>query len=110
MANIFGANGGSSGSVLSGGGGAVSLLDAARTSYRGIGLSGRARAITSSYLSQSSSGLNSILSGSVAKNATTQSLQQQIQALRASVPQSQLREDLRTVTPDPNGTNVDTTA
>ncbi len=98
-------------SILDGGSGnALGILDAARTSYKGIGLSSRARALTSSYLDQSVSGLNTILSLNVSVNASIESVQQKILAIRASTPQSQLAEDLRdngNAAADPNGTNVD---
>ncbi len=98
-------------SILDGGSGnALSLLNAARTSYRGIGLSSRARALTSSYLDQSTSGLNTILSLGISQNADNNSLKQKILAIRAGIPQSQLLEDLRTVSPGTTGTTVDTTA
>lgn len=105
-------------SILDGGSGnALSLLNAARTSYRGIGLSSRARAMTSSYLDQSTSGLNTILSLNVSVNASIESVQQKIKAIRASLPQSQLLESLRDENADngnaaasANGTNVDTEA
>lgn len=102
-------------SILDGSNGtALSILDAARTSYRGIGLSQRARALTSSYLDQSVSGLNTILSLGVAHNATIEAVQQKIKAIRASLPQSQiaefLREDNGNAAASTNGTNVDTEA
>lgn len=105
-------------SILDGSNGtALSILDAARTSYRGIGLSQRARAMTSSYLDQSVSGLNTILSLNVSVNASIESVQMKIKAIRASVPQSQLLESLRDENADngnaaasANGTNVDTEA
>ncbi|MCE7886046.1 MAG: hypothetical protein DYH13_00880 [Alphaproteobacteria bacterium PRO2] len=102
-------------SILDGSSGtALSILDAARTSYRGIGLSQRARALTSSYLDQSVNGLNTILSLNVAGNASIESVQMKIKAIRASVPQSQLLESLRedngNAAGSANGRNVDTEA
>ena len=107
--------------ILDGGNGtALGLLDAARTSYKGIGLSPRARAMTSNYLNQSTSGLNSILSFGIAQNADINSLMQKIKAIRASLPQSQISEDVLPADAEAadngnaaagaNGTNVDTTA
>lgn len=105
--------------ILDGGNGtALGLLDAARTSYKGIGLSRRARAMTSNYLNQSSSGLNSILSFGIAQNADINSLMQKIRAIRASLPQSQISPDVLAAdaadngqaAAGANGSNVDTTA
>ncbi|MGB4106684.1 MAG: hypothetical protein WBK55_02680 [Alphaproteobacteria bacterium] len=102
-------------SILDGGSGnALSILGAARQFYRGIGLSQRAHQLTSTYLDQSVSGLNTILSLNVSVNASIESVQQKIKAIRASLPQSQLLESLRDENADngnaaagANGTNVD---
>ena len=90
---------GGSGSVL----GSVDLLTAARSYTPGIGLSASSRALTDQFLSQSSSGVNSILSLAAGSSATIEGLQQKILALRASVPESKLAPSLR-------GQEVDTKA
>lgn len=107
-------------SILDGSSGtALSILDAARTSYRGIGLSSRARALTSSYLSQSVGGLNTILGAGIAQNSTIEALQQKIKAIRASLPLSAISPDVieaegldngNAAASSTNGTNLDTEA
>ncbi len=105
-------------SILDGGSGnALSILGAARQFYRGIGLSQRAHQLTSTYLDQSVSGLNTILSLNVSVNASIEAVQQKIKAIRASLPQSQLLESLRdenidngNVAAGSNGSNIDTEA
>lgn len=95
----------------------LSLLDIA-SSYRarGIGLSGRARALTSDYLNQTQNGLNTILS--LGTSSSIAGSDQKILAIRASLPKSAISEfandpttDSGFVGPDPNvGQTVDTEA
>lgn len=82
MANIFSGVAGN----------ALNILGAARRYYDGIGLSQRAHELTSAYLDQSKSSLNSILSLGIAQNSSTDFLTQKIKAIRAGLPTSQ-RED-----------------
>jgi hypothetical protein len=128
MPNIFGAGGGGTTNIFSssGGGSALSLLSAARSFYKGIGLSANARAITDGYLDQSVSGLNTILSLNVSGNASIEAVQQKIKAIRASLPRSAISPDVlaaddadaaKAANADngaaaagKNGTNVDTSA
>ena len=79
---------------------ALTLLGAARGFYKGIGLSDNARQLNDQYLNQSKSGLNTILSLNVSINASIESVQQKILAIRAILPESQISESLR-------GQNVD---
>ena len=68
----------------------VSLLDVGkRLSPSGIGLSSRARALTNSFLSNTSSVGNALLSAPAEANST-KNLQKQILALRSSLPASSL--------------------
>jgi hypothetical protein len=74
--------------------------------------------MTSSYLDQSTSGLNAILSVGIAQNADINSLMQKIRAIRASLPQSQISPDVLAAdaadngkaAAGANGSNVDTSA
>ena len=72
----------------------TSLLDAGRRDT-GIGLSSRARQQTQQFLSATSSGFNQIFSLSGVEFGTTETLQQAILALRASVPESALSREVR---------------
>jgi hypothetical protein len=125
MPNIFGAGGGGTTNIFSSSGGsALSLLSAARKFYKGIGLSANARAITDGYLDQSVSGLNTTLSLNVSGNASIESVQQKIKAIRASLPRSAISPDILAAeeadaakaadngnaAAGANGTNVDTEA
>jgi hypothetical protein len=107
------------------GGTALNILGAARSFYKGIGLSRSAHELTSAYLNKSASSLNAILSLGVAVNSSTDFLQLKIKAIRASLPQSQISQDVLDavakaaeedaadngkVAASANGTNVDTTA
>lgn len=83
-------------SVLSGGlfdGSTTSLLEAGRANMPGIGLSARARSLTSSYLQQSRGSLNALLSAGTSSGV--EGLQKQILALRASLSDTQLATNLR---------------
>jgi hypothetical protein len=100
-------------------GNALNILGAARQYYKGIGLSQRAHQLTSDYLNQSKSSLNSILSLGIAQNSSTEFLTQKIKAIRAGLPHSQRvaaeeraaeNADNGAAAANPNGTNVDTQA
>ena len=68
------------------------LLDAGRRIYagNGIGLSSNARALNKQFLNQTASGFNSLFSLSTAAIGSVETMQQQINAIRASIPESQL--------------------
>jgi len=92
------------------------ILDIGRRAQRdnGIGLSARSRAITKDFLNKSTSGVNAIFGMSTIGMSSIENMQLMINAKRASLPQSQIAESLRTdtsVNADPDvGNNVDTTA
>ena len=92
----------------------LSLLDSGRSNAPGIGLSANARAITSSFLSQSRNGLGTILSSGLEDQIGAAQLQ--IAALRSGLSDSQVARSLRSVEPEPEispstlGTEVDTEA
>lgn len=108
--------------------GTVDLLDVAkRVNNNGIGLSAAARQLNQQFLNSSRSTYNALFGLGMAQNSTIETLIQKINAIRASLPQSQVREDLRGVVIDPetqgvngqdngnvsassNGSNVNTTA
>jgi len=92
-------------SLLGGGAGATSLLDAARSSSSGIGLSSNARALNAKFLNETSALGNQILSLSVGSSGSIHGLQQEIKALRARLPESML-----TQAQEPRGGNIDTEA
>lgn len=74
-----------------GGMGGVDLLEVGRRVNRsGIGLSANARALNKQFLNQTASGFNSIFSLSTAAIGSIETMQQQINAIRASIPESQL--------------------
>ncbi|HPD83547.1 MAG: hypothetical protein R3D88_07920 [Alphaproteobacteria bacterium] len=75
--------------VLGTGGSTVSLLDAGRRDT-GVGLSGRARAVTNQLISQSRSGFNQLFSLNGVEFGSTETLSQKIKAIRASLPESAL--------------------
>ena len=93
----------------------LSLLDAGRRFQApGIGLSANARAITNSFLSQSRSGLGTILSSGLEDQIGAAQLQ--IAALRSSRTGTELARFLRPaesepeLSPSTRGTEVDTEA
>ena len=67
----------------------TSLLDAGRQNT-GIGLSGTARSINNSFLSQTSSSFNQIFSLNGVEFGTTETLQQEILAIRSRIADSRL--------------------
>ncbi|HBR68001.1 MAG TPA: hypothetical protein DEA55_01350 [Rhodospirillaceae bacterium] len=75
----------------------ASLLEQGRDALRvrGFGISGRARAINSQYLSQSTSLGNRILSLSVGTDATVEGARQQIMAIRGRMSDDRLAPFLR---------------
>ena len=92
-------------SVLGEGGiGAVDLLDIGRASApRGIGLSPQARALNKTFLESSTSQFNALFSLGVGTTASIEGLQQQILALRSSVPESALSDAARELLNDDGG-------
>lgn len=92
-ANLLGSSGFGSSGVLGG----QDLLSVARAIKRdnGVGLSGSSRARISQYLQSTSSGFNSLLSLGIGAGSTIEGLQQQILALRSSLPDSQITPSLR---------------
>lgn len=75
--------------VLGTGGSTTSLLNVGRRDT-GIGLSGSARAANEQLIEQSRSGFNQIFSLNGVEFGTTETLAQQIKAIRASLPESAL--------------------
>jgi hypothetical protein len=91
LANTRGLSPASTPNLLGSGGSTTSLLDTGRNiNSSGIGLSGSARAVNSQLISQSQSGFNQIFSLNGVEFGTTETLQQQILAIRASLPESSL--------------------
>ena len=94
----------------------ASILDAGRgNSVRGIGLSARARALTSSQLQSSASTANQLFSLSGGASATVEAATIQIAGLRATTVSSrvipELRQDNGGVTENADlGSNIDTEA
>lgn len=85
-------------SLLSGAGDLGSgLLSAGRSLYgnNGIGMSANARAQTEQFLSQTKSGFNAVFGMSTIKLSSIENLQLTINALRASLPDSDVAESLR---------------
>lgn len=100
-----------------GGIGSVSLLDVGRSSLfdSGVGLSASARALNKQFLESSSSTFNQIFSLGLGTTASIEGLQQEILALRSSVPEgklasSLLAEDDGGVAASETGQEVDTEA
>lgn len=91
-----------------GGRGAVDLLDVARrvTADNGIGLSSAARQLNKQFLNSTQASYNAIFGLGMSQNSTIQSLIQKINAIRASLPENQIREDLRGVVMDSEGNVV----
>ena len=80
--------------VLGSGTSATGLLDSGRRDT-GIGLSGSSRAINNQLISQSASGFNQLFSLNGVEFGTSETLQQKILAIRASLPESSLDRNLR---------------
>lgn len=81
--------------LLGTGGSTQSLLDTGRNiNSSGVGLSGSARAVNSQLISQSASGFNQIFSLNGVEFGTNETLAQQINAIRASLPESSLARGL----------------
>lgn len=79
----------------SGGTSTTSLLDTGRgINSSGLGLSANARATNQQLISQSQSGFNQLFSLNGVEFGTNETLQQQILAIRASVPESSLARGL----------------
>jgi len=103
--------------VLGAGGiGGVDILDVARANApsNGVGLSSRARLLNQQFLDSTSSTFNQIFSLGIGATASVEGLQQQILALRAGTPDSQLapslRQDSGEVAASENGQEIDTQA
>ena len=92
-ANILGSRGFGSSGVLGG----QDLLSVARAIKRdnGVGLSGNSRARITQYLNATSGGFNQLLSLGAGPGTTIEGLQQQILALRSSLPENQVAPALR---------------
>ncbi len=82
----------------------------------GVGLSTNARLQTEKFLSETKSGFNAVFGMSTIKMSSIETMQQQIMAIRAKLPQSQIAENLRGsdtvngVSGSSRGGNVNTTA
>lgn len=78
--------------------GTVDLLDIARSnSSSGIGLSSRARALNKQFLNSTSSNYNSLFSSTNSAYLSIEQLQQQVLALRASLPGSSISDNARSL-------------
>ncbi len=103
------------GSNLIGNLGTVDLLDVARSNNNsGIGLSSRARALNKQFLQSTSSNYNSLFSSTNSAYLSVEQLQQQVLALRASLPDSSISksanafgQDDGSVAESDTGTEVD---
>lgn len=76
---------------------ATSVLDVGRSqllSVKGIGISPQSRALNKSFLDQAKNYGNQLLSLGIGASATIEGLQQQILAIRASLPVSQISQTL----------------
>jgi len=75
---------------------ATSLLDVGRSGLfdNGIGLSASARALNTQFIESNSSTFNAIFSLGLGSTATLEGLQQEILALRGSIPESGLARSL----------------
>ena len=73
----------------------ASILDAGRNamSVPGIGISSNSRALTNQFLSRSAD-INSLFSYGLGADATIEGMQQQILAIRSTLPISQLHESV----------------
>lgn len=85
-----------------GGIGSVDLLDAGRRIQRdnGIGLSSRSRELNKQFLNSSKTGFNGLFSLGVATTVTIEAITMKINALRSTLPQSQIASHLRGKTID----------
>lgn len=85
-----------------GGIGAPDLLEAGRRIQRdnGIGLSAQSRALNKQFLDKSKSGFNGLFSLGVATTVSIEAITKKINALRSTLPESQIAESLR-------GKNID---
>lgn len=81
-------------SVLGTGPDATGLLDVGRKDT-GVGLSGNGRALNNQLISQTAAGFNQIFSLNGVEFGTTETLQQKILAIRATLPESSLSSELR---------------
>jgi hypothetical protein len=93
-------------------GSAISLLNAAKSFARGIGLSANARALNEGFFESSKTGFNNLFGLAAGPSLTIEGLQTQIKGLRASLPQSRISpsliEDNGAAGPSENGRNVNT--
>lgn len=105
LANVRGLPAQQSTLLGQGGIGAVSLLDVGRTSLttNGIGLSASARALNNQQLNASVSTINTLFSLTGGADGNVDGNQTIIQGLRASLPASAIREDLREVVQNADG-------
>jgi len=116
LANQQGLGAGQATVLGDGGIGSVSLLDVGRSSLfdSGVGLSARARQLNNDFINSTASTFNQIFSLGIGATASIEGLQQQILALRANTPDSQLSRDLQQdngeAAASENGQEVDTTA
>ncbi len=97
--------------------GATSLLDVGRSSLfdNGIGLSSTARQLNKSFIESNASTFNAIFSLGIGATATVEGLQQEILALRASLPSNSIHSsvyetDDGSVSESATGTTIDTSA
>ena len=92
-------------SLLGSSASSTSLLDAGRSLYadNGIGLSASSRALTNQLLSNTAAEANALFSLAGGGSASVENAQIQIQGLRASLPDSAIREDLREVVVNEDG-------
>lgn len=113
LSNLRGTAGTSPTLLGSSGTSATSLLDAARVDT-GVGLSSRARALNKQFLSSTGSNYNSLFSSTNSAYLSVEQLQQQVLALRSSLPDSAISssagsfgDDGSVAEDDTTGTNVD---
>ncbi len=113
LANVRGTPAGQATVLGEGGIGGVDILDIARANNNnGIGLSQSARALNKQFLESTTANFNAIFSLGLGASATVDGLQQEILALRARTPASQLAPSLREVVLNEdgeilNGTSID---
>lgn len=88
--------------------GTVDMLDVARrvTANNGIGLSASARQINKQFLQNTQGNYNALFGLAIAGSATIEALVTKINAIRSSMPQSQIREDLRGVVIDQENNGI----
>ena len=90
-------------SLLGSSASSTSLLDAGRSLYADNGLSASSRALTNQLLSNTAAEANALFSLAGGGSASVENAQIQIQGLRASLPDSAIREDLREVVVNEDG-------